>query len=630
MMTPMKAISDSKRKNLYIVVPITITVVLFIIHIFLVILPIYRQNLYESKKETLEELVLMVISLLENSQMKVENGELDLEEAQQNIIDQIKDIRYGLEAKDYFWITDKHTKMIMHPYLPELLGNDLRNVTDAVGTKVFAESVEVVKRNGEGYIEYYWQWKDNPEKIEHKLSFVKEFKPWGWIIGSGIYLEDVHAEIDLISKKVTLISIFILAVVFVLSVLIIRNNVEAENRRIIAEQSLRHSEERFRALAELMPEIIFEMDRDGSLLFCNKGLTEKTGYEFDELKDSFNSFKIFTHDNAEEIKFNTIRAMNGEDVPERIDYDIIRKDGSMFKAIIRSSPIIQDGKCIGVRGILIDITDRLRLEQENEIQFRHLAQADKMASLGVLVSGVAHEINNPNNYIMLNGKMLLRVWDDTVPILQAYFDENGDFPLAGIPYSRAKEKIRQLIQGIPEGAERIQKIVGSLKDFARQDPGKMAKDVDMNKVVDSAVTIVSNLIKKTTNHFSMNLTDNIPLIEGNYQQLEQVLINLLTNACQSLPDTTKKLDIETVYDSSREVVMCIVKDEGSGISEDARPHIMDPFFTTKRESDGTGLGLSISYTFIREHNGTINIESEENSGTTATITLPIPKGDINA
>ena len=117
------------------------------------------------------------------------------EQAQREAAARIELLRYGDEGKDYFWITDMHPTMVMHPYLPELDGQDLTNYEDQRGKTLFVAFVEAVRENGSGFVDYYWQWKDDPDRIVPKLSYVEEFEPWQWVIGTGIYIEDVNAAI---------------------------------------------------------------------------------------------------------------------------------------------------------------------------------------------------------------------------------------------------------------------------------------------------------------------------------------------------------------------------------------------------------------------------------------------------
>ena len=271
----------------------------------------------------------------------------------------------------------------------------------------------------------------------------------------------------------------------------------------------------------------------------------------------------------------------------------------------------------------MEIAERKRSQELAQMRQQQLMQADKMASLGILSSGIAHEINNPNNFILLNARIFSRVWNDVAPILEEYFNRNGDFALAGMPYTQAHERIGQLISGMSEGAQRIQKIVQGLKDFARQDTGELDQPVDINSVIEAAVLIAGNLIKKSSERFSCEYESDLPKIRGNVQQLEQVIINLITNSCHALQDRQKSIRITTSYDTAADCIIVEVRDEGTGISPENLKHIMDPFFTTKRNSGGTGLGLSISYNIARAHGGDLEFTSEVGKGTTAILNLPV-------
>ena len=280
-------------------------------------------------------------------------------------------------------------------------------------------------------------------------------------------------------------------------------------------------------------------------------------------------------------------------------YPMREKDGKTGSAIIRIS----------------DITKARQTERE-------LIHADKMISLGVLVSGVAHEINNPNNFIMLNTPLLLEAWESIVPILEKYYDENGDFSVGGLPYSEMRDDVHGLFSGIEEGSKRINRIVQDLKDFSRQDTSEMNQFVNVNEVIERAITLVSNLIKKSTNKFSVEYGKNLPFITGNIQKLEQVMINLIQNACQALPDRGKGILVTSSYDEKTSGISIKVRDEGTGIPDDVLPRIMDPFFTTKRNYGGTGLGLSVSANIIKEHGGKIAVETQRDKETTFTVSLP--------
>jgi PAS domain S-box-containing protein len=265
-----------------------------------------------------------------------------------------------------------------------------------------------------------------------------------------------------------------------------------------------------------------------------------------------------------------------------------------------------------------------RVEAEGEVE-RHkqsLLQADKLASIGLLVSGVAHEINNPNNLIMLSADMLRAFWTDLRPLLRADAAGGPPLPVAGLPFEQAVERFGVLLDHISGGSVRIQTIVQNLKDFARADTGELTAGIDIRYVVDTSAMLLEALIRRSTDHFSI-VHGDVPTITGNAQKLEQVLVNLIANACQSLPDRGRAIAIRTEHLVARGLVAIEVRDTGAGIPGDDLSRILDPFFTTKRDAGGTGLGLSVSYGIVKEHGGEIRFDSEVGAGTIATVLLPV-------
>ncbi len=393
-----------------------------------------------------------------------------------------------------------------------------------------------------------------------------------------------------------------------------------------AEEALRESEQRYKRLLASVTDYIYTVRVAGGVALettHGPGCVAVTGYAPEELDaDKELWYRMLHEDDRETVIARAHRAMQGEAVPG-LEHRIIHKDGGVrwvknFIVLRRNA----QGAVVSYDGLVRNITARKRAEALAEERRQQLMQADKLASLGILVQGVAHEINNPNNYILLNAKFLSRGWREVKPILDEYAARNGDFILAGLRYSQMYDKISQLFAGLIDGSKRIQKIVLSLKNFGREGVRGVHDLVDINNVVGNAITIVNALIKKSTERFHVSLAPNLPPVMGNAQQLEQVLINLLTNSCQALRRRDAGLRLETWHEAEHNRLVVRVIDEGIGIPETDLKRIFDPFFTTKRELGGTGLGLSISYKIIADHGGDLSFKSQVEKGTTATVTLP--------
>lgn len=358
--------------------------------------------------------------------------------------------------------------------------------------------------------------------------------------------------------------------------------------------------------------------------FHGPGCVAVTGYSQEEMQVQPELWiQMVLEKDRPYVETQAAQAILGQKV-KPLEHRIIRKDGTL--RWVRSTIVLrknENGELVSYDGLITDITELKKAELLAASQREQLIQADKLATLGILVSGVAHEINNPNNFIMLNSNMISKVWKDVQNILNSYYESNGEFAIAGMPYSTSCGKVGDLIDGIGKGARRIEKIVSSLKDFSRQDTGEHKSSVDVKRMIETATLILNNLIKKSTNNFYLNLEENLPSIEGNFQKLEQVIMNLITNACQALPDPQKALYVKAKHLHKEHKIQIEIKDEGTGISEENLKHIVDPFFTTKRDRGGTGLGLSIAYNIIHDHQGKMTFESKLNKGTKITLLLPI-------
>ncbi|GAO02489.1 transporter substrate-binding domain-containing protein [Anaeromyxobacter sp. PSR-1] len=250
-----------------------------------------------------------------------------------------------------------------------------------------------------------------------------------------------------------------------------------------------------------------------------------------------------------------------------------------------------------------------------------LVQAQKAAAMGVLVSGVAHEINNPAGYILLNVPTLKAAFADAQEVLDARARER-ELKLAGIPYARMRDEIPQMLDEIAEGGRRIKRIVDDLKDFARRDDAPRLEPMDLGASARAAVRLLEAPIRAATSRFELALAPDLPRVRGNPHRLEQVIVNLLLNACQALPDRDRGLRLSIRHDPAAGEVVLEVRDEGVGIPPEHLARLTDPFFTTKRETGGTGLGLSVSAGIVKEHGGRLEFGSQPGVGTTAALVLP--------
>ncbi|MBF0126592.1 MAG: CHASE domain-containing protein [Magnetococcales bacterium] len=283
---------------------------------------------------------------------------------------------------------------------------------------------------------------------------------------------------------------------------------------------------------------------------------------------------------------------------------------------IRVVPLLEEARIVNAMVVATDIS-------ENKMLAEQASKNSRLASLGLMAAGVAHEINNPNNSIYYNATLLADSWSSIRPILDEYFREHGDFAIAGLPYAEMGSKLPKTITWIIENTERIKKIVGLLRHIASSESPGSREPLDLNRVIQSALQLLVTTIHNHTDHFSTHLPLRLPPVRGDAQQLEQVLINVLINALQSLPDRSRGVLLEARVDAENREVIFIIRDQGCGIHPAHLEKITEPFYTTRMEKGGTGLGLSISSTIIKNHGGRLRFESRLNTGTTLFIHLPV-------
>ncbi len=256
--------------------------------------------------------------------------------------------------------------------------------------------------------------------------------------------------------------------------------------------------------------------------------------------------------------------------------------------------------------------------REKQVQ---LVQREKLASLGQLSAGMAHEINNPIQFIQGNMRILNEAMDTVLPILDRQAEENPGFKVARLDYAFFRQHIRTLLNDMVNGTVRITDIVRDLKKFARADEGRLDEAVDVNDVVESSLRLVHNKLK----HYKVltDLDPNLPEIIGNGNKIEQVMVANLINAAEALADRPNGvIKVETSVDSGGSCVNISISDNGPGIAEENKSRLFDPFFTTKQRTGGTGLGLAIAYGIVKDHGGWIDVETRLGEGTTFRYHLP--------
>lgn len=355
----------SIRTSRRIVLPALLTILLYVLTIFFILLPQLEESFLSRKQEMIRELTETVWSLLETYHDREVTGELSHAEAQKRAILRIQNLRYGPEKKDYFWINDMTPRMIMHPYRTDLNGQDVSDFQDSQGKHLFNEFVQVVRQQGAGFVAYMWQWKDDPVKIVPKISYIKGFEPWGWVVGTGIYIDDVHAEITAIRNKLTVISTGILLVVSLLALYTIRQSIKGDQERwrIFLEReglmkSLRESKERFRNLLETTSDWIWETDAEGRYTYSSPRVYDLLGYQPEEILNK-TLVDIAMPQQADNLGLTYEKLLQAGEPFNGLEHTCLTKSGQVVVLENNAVPIFgEQGELLGYRGIARDITDR--------------------------------------------------------------------------------------------------------------------------------------------------------------------------------------------------------------------------------------------------------------------------------
>ena len=384
--------------------------------------------------------------------------------------------------------------------------------------------------------------------------------------------------------------------------------VEDITERKLADEALRESEAKLRDMFRHSPDIIMTVDSRGKVLLMNRSIPALPA----ERALGRNALALMPRDLRKWFR-KALKKVFRKGEARQFQYSA--DDGTYWEG--RIVPIRDDdGQISAAMVIAADVTEKRNLEE----QALHNA---RLASIGVLAAGVAHEINNPNNAIQFNASLVSRAWQDITPIMREYSEEHGDFALGGLSFSESCDTFPRLLSEITRNSDRIRRIVQNLKHMSRQDTGKLTENVDIQQVLEATVMILHNQIQKFTDFFTLEVPDRLPTVSGNSQQLEQVFVNVLLNAMQALPDRTKGVHISAGFDADNAAVWIAFQDEGRGISERDLGRLTEPFFSTRTGTGGTGLGLSISRSIMEKIGGSMGFESKLGMGTTVTIRIPV-------
>lgn len=375
-----------------------------------------------------------------------------------------------------------------------------------------------------------------------------------------------------------------------------------------AEEKLCETEKKLELILDIMKETVMYLDNEMKIIWTNFKMSDKN-------PEKNKCHNIFINSDKPCKNCPSLKTRKtGKSETALVEYN--NKIFEVFSYPVKNTA----GFISGTVEVAIDVTDRESARKYAESQKEQMINAEKMVSLGILVAETAHEINNPVNFIKINSSIIKQVWECIRPILNEYFARNKDYVIAGIPSEHIEKTMKDLINGVDDGTERIRNIVESLKNYSRNKPLDMSGAFNINFAVQKSIVLLNSLIKKSTNRFYTEYASNLPDVRGDIRRIEQVIINIIQNACHSLSDKDKAINLKTFMENNKVVIL--LNDEGIGIPPQNINRVTDPFFTTRDKEGGLGLGLSISKNIIESHNGGITISSDAKNGTSVKIVLP--------
>ena len=354
-------------------------------------------------------------------------------------------------------------------------------------------------------------------------------------------------------------------------------------------RKLGESERRFRELAELLPQIVFEMDEKGNLTFLNHVAFASTGHSEDDLRRGLNAFQMFVPEDHDRARQSIRGLLSGEKLSGD-EYAVLRKDGTTFPAVVYASRVMRENRTVGLRGIVIDITERKRMEAE-------LIKSLRLATIGETAAMVGHDLRNPLTG-MMGATYYLRTKEGT----------------------RLSGKGKEMLELIEEDIQRSDKIINDLLEYSRE----LRLELSETNVKSITEDVLAK-VKIPKGVCVVNSTKYLPTMKLDVEKMRRVFLNLTLNAVDAMP---KGGTLTIASTRSGDNVHITFRDTGEGMTTENLTRIWSPLFTTKAK--GIGLGLAIAKRFVEAHGGSISVETKLGKGSTFTVTIPLRQGEVRS
>lgn len=625
------------------ILPVILTALFFIILIFRLLIPAFQNVVIENRKEMAKQMTLSALSIIHHYEIQEVSGKLTKEAAQSAAIATIGSMRYGPKMNNYFWLITNRPDMIYHPYKQELNGEYIGEFEDPSGKRLFKEMVSIIETDGAGFINYQWQNYNNPDQISSKLSYVLFFEPWQWIVGTGIYLDEIQIEMREASHGFTsLFTIILSGFILLLGLISLKAGRLFDEKDSAVEEQTEVSH-LYLDIFNNSREFIEILKTDGTIIKSNKKVLQLIEQEEGSVEGlKFWETPWWTHSTeeiervkeaitlagkGEKVQFESYHTQgNGKKIPIDISFrPILNKEGNIHYILPEARDITDQKDTEEKLNVLISHLKKLIDEKTEELNRflkdlkgtqEQLIQSEKMAALGRLVAGVAHEINTPLGISVTAASYLANRTEEVKKLLQTdqlteeefinFLDvsiESSGMILTNLEKAAGQIKVFKQV-AVDQSDEAIRKII--LKDYIQE-----------------LIKSLHPELKKKPCMITVNCPEELE-ITTYPGSISQILSNLVIN---SLKHGFKNRESGTINIDCREEnknLLLSYQDNGQGINEEDAGKLFEPFYTTARSEGGTGLGLHIVYNLIKQKlNGNISINTQMECGLGFLIDFPI-------